>query len=62
MGIVTRTECSLSDSLRDHVLSPVETAKRRVDKECTEVGEEQRAYEQFKTSVAGVDTVTAPQS
>jgi len=46
---------------REHVLSPLETAHERVEREYTEVEAERRAYTQFKERVSGIDTgPTAP--
>jgi len=44
------------------VLSPIEAAERRVDRESAEVAAERDAYEQFSDRVAGIATVTTPQS
>jgi hypothetical protein len=59
MKTASSAEHSLLDSFRDHVLSPLETAQERVDREYTEVGAERRAYEQFEARVASIETVTS---
>jgi hypothetical protein len=41
---------------REHVLSPLETAHTRAEREYEEVEAERRAYAQFKERVSGINT------
>jgi len=50
----------VANSLRQHVLTPVSTAEGLVETERAEIAAERRAYEEFKTRVAGIDTASAP--
>jgi hypothetical protein len=45
-------------SLRRHVLAPLETAESVLDREYEEVNAEKQAFEQFRGRVAAVETVT----
>jgi len=45
------------ESLRHHVLSPLETADSVLDREYEELDAERRAFEQFRGRVAAVETV-----
>jgi len=49
MGTVSASERALSKMTREHVLSPLETAHKRVERECEEVEAERRAYTQLKS-------------
>jgi hypothetical protein len=57
MGTVSPPESALSKITREHVLSPLETARKRATREYEEVEAERRAYTQFKERVVGIDTV-----
>lgn len=46
------------ESLRRHVLAPLATAESVLDQESEELDAERRAFEQFKTRVAAVETVS----
>jgi hypothetical protein len=48
------------ESLRRHVLSPLETAESVLDSEYEELDAERRAFEQFRGRVAAVETVSTP--
>lgn len=60
MGTTRETGGSLTASLREHVLSPLETAEQRIDRECEEVVTERNAYRQFNERVSGIKTVATP--
>lgn len=62
MGTVSSPESQFSETVREHVLSPVKTAQERAKREYEEVRTERRAYNQFKERVSGVDTVPASQA
>jgi hypothetical protein len=46
------------ESLRRHVLAPLETAESVLDEEYEEVDAERRAFEQFRGRIAGVETAS----
>jgi hypothetical protein len=56
MGTVSRRERPLSEMTREHVLSPLETAHTRAEREYGEVEAERRAYAQFKERVSAIET------
>jgi len=47
----------LEESLRGHVLGPLETAESVLDQEYEEVDAERRAFEEFRGRVAGIETI-----
>jgi hypothetical protein len=49
----------LEESLRDHVLAPLETAESVLDQEYEELEAERRAYEEFRGRIAAVETVAS---
>ncbi len=58
MGPTAESEPSLSARLRDHVLSPLETAETAVAQEVDQVTAEQAALDAFGSRVAGVQPVS----
>lgn len=62
MGTASGLEFSPRESLRDHVLSPVATAERRVNDEHSELIAERHGYERFKDRLRGIETVTQTES
>ena len=56
MGTASRPESALSGMTRKHVLSALETAHTRAEREYEEVEAERRAYAQFKERVSGINT------
>jgi len=56
MGTASRSESALSRMTRKHVLSALETAHTRAEREYEEVEAERRAYAQFKERVSGINT------
>jgi hypothetical protein len=64
MGTVSPPENPLSKMTKEHVLSPLETARQRAEREHEEVTAERCAFISFKGRVSGIETVTtaSPQS
>jgi len=60
MGTVSSPESPLSKITKEHILTPLETARQRAEREYEEVGAERRAYTQFKERVSGIDTIPTP--
>jgi hypothetical protein len=56
MGTASRSESALSRMTREHVLSALETAHTRAEREYGEVEAERRAYAQFKERVSAIET------
>jgi hypothetical protein len=47
----------LEESLRGHVLGPLETSESVLDQGYEEVDAERRAFEEFRGRVAGIETI-----
>lgn len=62
MGTLSSPESQFTETVREHVLSPVETANERAKREYEEVRTERRAYNQFKERVSGINSVPPPQA
>lgn len=62
MDTSTRSGDSIAETLREHVRSPIESAAADVEREYADVEAELDAYERFRDRVAGIDTVSTPQS
>lgn len=59
---MTQLNRSLASSLREHVLEPLETAERAVERERAEVLEERRAFTAFERRVAGIEPASSSSS
>jgi len=58
MDTTRRADDAVVASLRDHVLTPLETATEAIEQEYEEVRAECRAFEEFKGRVAAVETTS----